>query len=139
MKKLNTKGFSHHFVLPILAIFIVAGIGTYMVTKSSAYSYISGWTPYTCTQDPTPTLRYGSRGNCVKALQYLLNKWIAYKRVPIRPLTIDGQFGSRTKDAVIRFQRMYGLTADGIVGKMTWSKMTSTGGCNILWSCTGKG
>lgn len=34
---------------------------------------------------------------------------------------VDGIFGPKTEDAVKRFQRAYGLTQDGIVGKNTWS------------------
>ncbi len=36
---------------------------------------------------------------------------------------VDGVFGNGTKNAVIAFQRDYGLTADGIPGKNTFSKI----------------
>lgn len=35
----------------------------------------------------------------------------------------DGQFGSGCKAAVIQFQKDNGLSADGIVGKMTWDRL----------------
>lgn len=35
-KKLNSQGFAHHLLIPIAAIVIVAGIGTYIITKSHA-------------------------------------------------------------------------------------------------------
>jgi murein L,D-transpeptidase YcbB/YkuD len=35
----------------------------------------------------------------------------------------DGDFGPKTKDGVIWYQRMRGLGADGIVGPITWSNM----------------
>lgn len=35
----------------------------------------------------------------------------------------DGQFGDGTKDAVMRFQKASGLTADGIIGKDTCAKL----------------
>jgi peptidoglycan hydrolase-like protein with peptidoglycan-binding domain len=35
---------------------------------------------------------------------------------------IDGQFGPRTRDATIAWQKRYDLTADGKVGDATWSK-----------------
>ena len=34
---------------------------------------------------------------------------------------IDGIFGNNTRDAVIRFQRGFGLVPDGIVGNATWN------------------
>lgn len=33
---------------------------------------------------------------------------------------LDGIFGSQTRDAVTRYQRSRGLTADGIIGCNTW-------------------
>ena len=41
---------------------------------------------------------------------------------------VDGIWGSRTKKAVKKFQRDYGLTADGIAGKKT---ITALGGVFI--------
>lgn len=36
---------------------------------------------------------------------------------------IDGIFGDNTKTAVIRFQSVSGLKADGIIGEQTWNKL----------------
>lgn len=58
-----------------------------------------------------PPLREGDRGDIVKFLQELLK------------LPADGIFGSGTQAAVIKFQESNGLTADGIVGAMTWDAL----------------
>lgn len=36
---------------------------------------------------------------------------------------VDGKFGAGTKDAVIEWQNLMGLTADGVVGLNTWKKI----------------
>ncbi len=37
--------------------------------------------------------------------------------------TADGEFGPATKDRVVRYQKIVGLAADGIVGRKTWAAM----------------
>ena len=34
-------------------------------------------------------------------------------------------FGQQTEEAVRRFQEIFGLTADGVVGKATWYRLVS--------------
>ena len=67
--------------------------------------------------DPAPplraTLRLGSSGDDVKALQAKLNSHGA-------SLKVDGGFGPFTKLAVETFQRRGGLVVDGVVGSATW-------------------
>ncbi len=65
-------------------------------------------------------LKLGSKGDKVKALQTNLNS-LGYKAG-----TPDGQFGSGTQDAVIRFQRTYGLTVDGQAGPNTQEAISKT-------------
>ena len=59
-------------------------------------------------------LREGSTGEEVKVLQEI------FSVDDLQPLRIDGYFGRKTKEAVIKFQQNWGLRADGIVGKQTW-------------------
>lgn len=64
-----------------------------------------------------PTLRRGSRGSSVIELQQRLTT------LGFNPGTVDGIFGSRTESAVRAFQRSRRITADGIVGSQTWSRL----------------
>jgi peptidoglycan hydrolase-like protein with peptidoglycan-binding domain len=40
-------------------------------------------------------------------------------------VSVDGQYGPATKQAVIDFQNWFGLTADGIAGPLTWTALWS--------------
>lgn len=62
------------------------------------------------------TLSNGSKGEDVKALQILLTG----RDVATDP---DGSFGPKTLSAVKKYQKKVGLSADGIVGNLTWSKL----------------
>ena len=65
------------------------------------------------------TLRYGDTGAQVKALQNNLKKLGYFSG------TATGEFGSVTKQAVIKFQKAYSLTADGIAGTKTLAKISA--------------
>ncbi len=65
-----------------------------------------------------PTLRLGSRGPAVRALQQALNVKHQYG------LAVDGIFGPRTEAAVRDFQAHMGLAVDGIVGPNTWRELS---------------
>ena len=39
--------------------------------------------------------------------------------------TVDGKVGPKTRDAVKEFQRVHGLKDDGVVGKVTWTKLSA--------------
>ncbi|MGL5150895.1 MAG: peptidoglycan-binding protein [Clostridium sp.] len=71
---------------------------------------------------PGYLLKEGARGKVVSELQYYL-KAIGefYDELPI--IKSDGIFGPATKNAVIAFQRKFGLSPDGIVGPLTWNKI----------------
>ncbi|MQM29753.1 MAG: hypothetical protein CRU78_04060 [Candidatus Accumulibacter phosphatis] len=64
-----------------------------------------------------PTLRRGSRGSAVADLQRRLGA------AGFNAGAADGIFGSNTDAAVRAFQRARGLSADGIVGSMTWGAL----------------
>ena len=61
-----------------------------------------------------PNLKKGSTDPAVRDLQEAL------KALGYNPGPIDGVFGATTEAAVKAFQQARGITADGIVGKVTW-------------------
>ncbi len=66
-----------------------------------------------------PVLYEGDSGSVVVELQQILNTK-GFR------LIVDGYFGPATKSAVVKFQRQNGLTADGIVGPLTWLELRKT-------------
>ena len=67
-------------------------------------------------------LSEGIEGDGVLVLQYYLD-YIANYVPTVRTVTIDGSFGPVTKEAVISFQRTYGLPITGVVNRLTWNKI----------------
>ena len=69
---------------------------------------------------PGTPLRRGSSGPNVVIIQVALNRISQnYPAIPKLPNT-DGIFGSGTEASVKKFQEIFNLTPDGIVGKATW-------------------
>ena len=72
---------------------------------------------------PGTPLRIGSTGPNVIVIQTSLNRIAQnYPAIPKIP-AVDGIFGSRTEASVRRFQEIFGLTPDGIVGPATWYEL----------------
>lgn len=65
-----------------------------------------------------PTLKYGSKGGDVVALQVELQKVGAQ-------IVADGDFGAKTLAAVKAYQQSRGLKVDGIVGPAVWAALES--------------
>lgn len=64
----------------------------------------------------TRVIRRWSRGNDVRQLQDVLNKWYPKRKA----LDEDGEFGPDTEETVKFMQKNAKLTVDGIVGAKTW-------------------
>ena len=69
-------------------------------------------------------LKKCSKGDSVKLLQELLNKH-GFN------LTVDGDFGNKTEEAVKQFQKRLNLTVDGIVGGKTFEALQAKYEANI--------
>ena len=72
---------------------------------------------------PGAPLRQGDSGEKVRQMQHQLN--VISNGYPMIPkIAEDGVFGPATEEAVKTFQRIFGLTQDGIVGFRTWYKIS---------------
>lgn len=71
--------------------------------------------------NPVP-IRQGDRGIKVEHLQYMLKVLSSYiSEIP--PVTIDGIFGSATRNAVLAAQRRFDLPQTGEVDSETWNEI----------------
>lgn len=75
-------------------------------------------------------LEHGDRGGDVRALQATLNR-LGIRDAQGLPLQEDGDFGRRTRDAVVAFQRVHGLEVDGRVGQDTRDALAAPHGHRI--------
>ena len=72
---------------------------------------------------PEVTLREGDTGREVELIQRRLNRISAnYPGIP-KIYPTDGFFDRSTTDAVRKFQEVFGLEPDGLVGKATWNEI----------------
>lgn len=67
-------------------------------------------------------LRPGDRGPRVRVLQYMLALLARFDDALV-PVAVDGDYGPDTTRAVAEFQRVNGLTPDGIAGEATWQTL----------------
>lgn len=66
-----------------------------------------------------PTVRRGDRGTDVAYVQAILQQ-LGYD---LGQAGVDGDFGRKTEEAVIAFQKKNGLIADGVVGPLTYEAL----------------
>lgn len=67
-------------------------------------------------------LKQGSKGRYVFRLQEYLRR-ISEINPNISNISLDGIFGCETKNAVIEFQKEFGIDPTGIVDEITWDKL----------------
>lgn len=104
-------------VLGLLSLLLLVGAFTYTgATATPAHAAaVQNHTVQAASSCP-PTVSEGSTGTAVRWLQYALTS----RGFPVK---VDGDFGPKTKAAVIGFQRAVGLTPDGIAGPKTWDAL----------------
>ena len=72
---------------------------------------------------PGSSLRRGSTGTNVRIIQRQLSR-IAKDYPSFGKPAVNGTFDEATENSVKKFQKQFSLTADGIVGKSTWYKIS---------------
>lgn len=91
------------------------GSNMYINTASEVSGIPSSWPGYNLT--------VGASGAKVRQMQEQLNR-IAQNYPALPTIRADGIFGQGTKDAVAKFQSVFGLPANGIVDYPTWYKIS---------------
>lgn len=92
----------------------------YNGVKDLSELYSEGITITEAQRQFRTVLQLGDTGQDIATLQYYLD-FIAsfYDKIP--DIAIDSVFGENTRNAVLAFQRQFGLPQDGIVGRQTWN------------------
>lgn len=72
---------------------------------------------------PPPPARSSSSGNRIRVPVPARTVQAALKEAGFYSGAIDGKIGRRSIDAITAFQRSQGITADGIVGRVTWQHL----------------
>ena len=89
-------------------------LGASAASKSGTYAVV--------TLNYLAASGYTNPADQVKTVQRILNA-LSYKGKDGKALTIDGAFGTNTAYAVKAYQTANKLTADGIVGALTWKAL----------------
>ena len=93
-------------------------VGQVLKIKSNTQSASQPAQSTSSTND-LPTLRKGSKGEPVRALQALL----ILRGQKLTTYGTDGDFGSETEIALRAYQKLKGLTVDGICGSDDWKTL----------------
>lgn len=105
---------------PDIAAEVNARLGSVVEEKPAVQVPEKVETPVKCD---LPELHKGSKGKSVRALQILL----IGNGCSCGSYGADGDFGSATKAAVVKYQYQNGLEDDGVVGPKTWAKLLGLG------------
>ena len=92
---------------------------TYLgLIETIPFQYVEGNVlPY-----PGVPLRQGSETEAVRILQEYLN-FVGQTYTQIPPVNVTGYFGNQTQQAVLTFQRLFGIPTTGTVAAVTWDTL----------------
>lgn len=120
------REFQHIFNLPVTGIIDKATwyeiIKIYTAVRNLAERSSSGVLVSDMPMEIVPVTDEGAVVPRVQLVQYFLNVLSAYYD-SIPALDIDGILGSRTRAAIIEFQKTVGIPATGILDQETWETM----------------
>ena len=80
------------------------------------------------TNIPVAVRGYALRSGEISLGVYMMQKYlseIAQFNDCLRPIPIDGNYGTRTVKAVEQFQYLYDLAIDGTIGTLTWDAIVN--------------
>ena len=105
----------------------IVGRGTWNQIQNAYYGVLNSLPPqysgYSNLLYPGYIITTGAKGSVVRQLQTYINV-IARRVNSVPSVTVDGDFGNATKNAVIAIQQLYGITPNGQVGPLTWNAIT---------------
>ena len=96
---------------------VEAAVESGAVVPSEAHGLWAAWAA------PGSPLRRGSTGTNVRILQKQLSR-IAKDYPSFGKPAVTGTFDEATENSVKKFQKQFSLTADGVVGRATWNKVS---------------
>lgn len=97
---------------------LVSGKTTTITTSDTWYEQVVSESKIQGFNSP-PTVKKGAKGNITKLIQIRLIQ----KGIKLPTYGSDSSFGGETEEAVKEFQKLNGLSPDGIVGEKTWNAL----------------
>jgi peptidoglycan hydrolase-like protein with peptidoglycan-binding domain len=117
-------------ILPYIIVGVPILVGVLFLVKAiknkKANAQENKDTPIEDPKTPTPSPSQGGGYSTNDKLPFkkgMQSNYIESIQKKLGGLTVDGKFGSRTEAKVKEFQKSKLLTADGIVGAITWKTM----------------
>lgn len=122
----SVEDFQYDIGLPVNGI---VELSTWRALYNSYRSYFlslpEGYFSVENAPYPGIPLVLGEENESVRILQERLSR-ISEVYTEIPRLTIDGIYGTATRDAVLIYQELFGLTPSGAVGAETWASVAET-------------